>query len=129
MAVDLMAGWHCLCGRQESSHLPGGGGGRKLYVLQHVVAAPALRTGGASDIGSGANAGLGWWQHYPKVQWGPRHWDWRAEPVPKRQLKVRSEAGLMCGSPLGMSYWVWKSRRLAAAAGMGKEDSWHRSQD
>lgn len=126
----LLAGWRGLFGRQESSHLPGGwGGGRKLCVLQHVVVAPALWTSGACDIGSGANAGWGWWQHHPKVKWGPRHWDWGAEPFQKRQLKVRSVAGLLCGSPSGMSYWVWKSGRLAAAAGMGKEDSWHHSQD
>lgn len=28
-----------------------------------------------------------------------------------------------------MSHRVWKRERLAAAAGMGKEDSWHHSQD
>lgn len=62
----------------------GGGGGRRIVCVATCGCCPALWTSGASDIGSGANAGWGWWPHHPKVQWGPRHWDWGAEPFQKR---------------------------------------------
>ena len=128
----MLAGWQDLFGRQESSHLLGG---HKIVCVATCGLCPALWTSGASDNrlpgltqgGDRLQRGRGGSQH-AKVRWGPGHWDWGAELFQKRQLKVDDWTPVW-EEGSGTSYWVWKSGRLAEAAGMREEDSWHHRQN
>lgn len=81
-------------GRKSPATILGGGGGWQIIVSVCVVTCgwcPTPWTSRASDPGSGELQSWGVGSHPPKVGWGPRHWDWGAEPFQKRQVKVQGE--------------------------------------